>query len=99
MIAIIIGAAALGSAAIGSLAGAAGKADMDLAKEIGNHANPHHLIEGANLAGSASQILSFFPYALVVNKTILHFEKFIDFGGERAMRYVRQHKNNGFRRF
>lgn len=42
MIPIIIGAAALGSAAIGALAGAAGKADMDLAKEIGARAQERH---------------------------------------------------------
>ena len=34
MIPIIIGAVALGSAAVGALAGAAGKADMNLAKKI-----------------------------------------------------------------
>jgi len=42
MIPIIIGAAALGSAAIGAFAGAAGKADMDLAKEIGERAQKRH---------------------------------------------------------
>ena len=42
MIPIIIGAAALGSAAIGALAGAAGKADMDLAREIGDRAQKRH---------------------------------------------------------
>jgi hypothetical protein len=42
MIPIIIGAAALGSAAIGALAGAAGMADMDLAKEIGERAQKRH---------------------------------------------------------
>lgn len=42
MIPIIIGAAALGSAAIGALAGAAGKIDMDLAQEIGERAQERH---------------------------------------------------------
>lgn len=42
MIPIIIGAAALGSAAIGALAGAAGQADMDLAKKIGERAQKRH---------------------------------------------------------
>jgi hypothetical protein len=42
MIPIIIGAAALGSAAIGAFAGAAGKADMDLAREIGDRAQKRH---------------------------------------------------------
>ena len=42
MIPIIIGAAAVGSAAIGALAGAAGKADMDLAREIGDRAQKRH---------------------------------------------------------
>lgn len=42
MIPIIIGAAALGSAAIGALAGAAGQADMDLAKKIGQRAQERH---------------------------------------------------------
>jgi hypothetical protein len=41
MIPIIIGAA-LGSAALGAIAGAAGKADMDLAKEIGKRAQERH---------------------------------------------------------
>jgi hypothetical protein len=42
MIPIIIGAAALGSATIGALAGAAGQADMDLAKKIGQRAQERH---------------------------------------------------------
>ncbi|HEY9652332.1 MAG TPA: hypothetical protein V6C95_16865 [Coleofasciculaceae cyanobacterium] len=42
MIPIIIGAAALGSAAIGAIAGAAGMADIDLAKKIGERAQERH---------------------------------------------------------
>lgn len=42
MIPIIIGAVALGSAAVGALAGAAGKADMDLAKKIARRSQARH---------------------------------------------------------
>jgi hypothetical protein len=64
-----------------------------------SHNNPHHLKGGGNLAGSAKQILSFFRIPLVANQTIIHFEKFIDFARARAMRYVRQRNNKGYRRF
>ena len=73
MIPIIIGAAALGSAAIGALAGAAGKADMDLAREIGDRAQKRHkravtdfqakfeatnMVGGFHLAGKGEKALT-----------------------------------------